>query len=52
VAAEAVTVKVDELPETMEGGVAVMVTVGTGLALTVTVAVAVIVPPGPLAVTV
>jgi hypothetical protein len=52
VAADAVTVKVDVLPETIEGGVAAMVTVGTGFALTVTAAVAVIVPPGPVAVTV
>jgi hypothetical protein len=51
VAFVAVTVKVDEFPEVIEGGVAVMVTVGD--AATVTVAVAVVVfPPAPVAVAV
>jgi hypothetical protein len=50
VALVAVTVKVDELPELIEGGLAVMVTVGD--AATVTVVVAVVVPPVPVAVAV
>ena len=50
VALLAVTVKVDELPELIEGGLAVMVTVGD--AATVTVVVAVVVPPVPVAVAV
>ena len=31
------TVNVDELPEVIEGGIAVIVTVGVGLSVTVTV---------------
>jgi hypothetical protein len=51
VALVAVTVKVDELPELIEVGLAVMLTVGD--AATVTVAVAVVVfPPAPVAVAV
>jgi hypothetical protein len=50
VALLAVTVKVDELPELIEGGLAVMVTVGD--AATVTVVVAVVFPPAPVAVAV
>jgi hypothetical protein len=50
VALVAATVKVDELPATIEVGLAVMPTVG-GVA-TVTVAVAVILPPAPVAVAV
>jgi hypothetical protein len=46
----AVTVKVDEFPEVIEVGLAVMLTVGD--AATVTVAVAVVVPPVPVAVAV
>jgi len=52
VALVAVTVSVDEFPEAIDAGFAVMVTVGAGFAVTVTVAVAVIVPPGPVAVAV
>jgi hypothetical protein len=50
VALLAVTVKVDELPEVIEVGLAVMVTVAPWF--TVTVAVAVVLPPVPLAVAV
>ena len=46
----AVTVKVDEFPEVIEVGLAVMPTVGD--AATVTVAVAVVLPPVPVAVAV
>lgn len=52
VAFVAVTVRVDELPEVIEAGLAVIVTVGGGFAVTVTVAVAVTVPAGPVAVAV
>jgi hypothetical protein len=45
----AVTVKVDELPEVIEVGFAVMLTVGAGFAVTVTTAVAEVLPPGPVA---
>jgi hypothetical protein len=52
VAFMAVTVSVDEAPEVMDCGVAVIVTVGAGFAVTVTVAVAVTFPPGPDAIAV
>jgi hypothetical protein len=52
VANTAVTVNVDEPPETTEEGFATMVTVGTGFELTVTVAVAVAFPTVPVAVAV
>jgi hypothetical protein len=54
VAFVAVTVNVEELPEVMDVGLAVMVTVGVVVvaAATVTVAVAVALPPGPVAVAV
>jgi hypothetical protein len=55
VALVAATVKVDELPETIEAGPAAMVTVGAGggpAGVTVTVAVAVVFPPAPVAVAV
>jgi hypothetical protein len=47
----AVTVKVDELPEKIEVGLAVMLTVAAGV-VTVTVAVAETFPPAPVAVAV
>jgi hypothetical protein len=50
VALVAITVKLDELPEEIEAGFAVMLTVGAaGAAVTVTVAVAVFFPPLPVA---
>jgi hypothetical protein len=51
VAFVAVTVKVDELPETIEVGFAMMLTVGAGFVIevTVTVAVAEVFPPVPVA---
>jgi hypothetical protein len=52
VAFVAVTVKVDELPDVIEVGLAVMLTVAAGGAVTVTVAVAVALPPAPVAVAV
>jgi hypothetical protein len=52
VAFTAVTVKVDELPDAIEPGLAVICTVGAGLDVTVTVAVAVAFPPLPVAVAV
>ena len=52
VAFAAVTVKVDELPDVIEAGLATIVTVGGGFGVTVTDAVAVAVPPGPVAVAV
>jgi len=52
VALVAVTVSVDELPEAIEAGLAVMVTVGFVGGTTVTVAVADAVPPVPVAVVV
>jgi len=47
----AVTVKVEEFPETMDAGFAMMVTVAAGVetAVTVTVAVAEAFPPAPVA---
>lgn len=48
----AVTVKVDELPEVIELGLAVICTVGAGFGVTDTVTVAEIVPPSPVAVAV
>jgi hypothetical protein len=50
VALAAVTVKVDELPELIEVGLALMLTVGD--AATITVVVAVVLPPVPVAVAV
>jgi hypothetical protein len=52
VAFVAVTVRVDELPETIVVGLAVMATVAAEIGFTVTVAVAVVVPPVPVAVAV
>jgi hypothetical protein len=53
----AATVKVDEFPETIEVGLAVMLTVGAaggpgGVTVTVAVAVAEVFPPAPVAVAV
>ena len=48
----AVTVSVDEFPDAIDAGFAVMVTVGAGFGVTVTIAVALVVPPGPAAVAV
>jgi hypothetical protein len=48
----AVTVRMAELPETTEAGLAVMLTVGGGFGVTVTVVVADIFPPAPVAVAV
>ena len=45
----AVTVKVDELPDVIEAGSAVMVTVGAGIAVTDTIAMAEAWPPAPFA---
>jgi hypothetical protein len=45
----AVTVSVDELPDEIEVGLAVMVTVVAGVGVTVRVAVAEVVPPDPVA---
>jgi hypothetical protein len=45
----AVTVKADEFPETIDVGLAMMLTVGAGLEFTVTVALAEVFPPGPVA---
>jgi hypothetical protein len=50
VALAAVTVKVEELPEVMDVGLALIFTVGAGELATVIVAVAVLFPPGPVAV--
>ena len=50
VALAAVTVNVDDLPDVIEAGLAVMVTVGAGV--TVTVARAEVLPPVPVAVAV
>jgi phage shock protein PspC (stress-responsive transcriptional regulator) len=47
----AITVSVEELPEVIDVGLAVMLTVGAGL-VTVTVALAEIFPPVPVAVAV
>jgi hypothetical protein len=57
VALAAATVKVDEFPETIEVGLAVMLTVGAaggpgGVTVTVAVAVAEVFPPAPVAVAV
>lgn len=53
VAFDAATVRIDELPEVIEAGLAVMLTVGAWFAAddTVTVVVADVLPPLPLAVT-
>jgi hypothetical protein len=48
----AVTVRIEELPEMTEAGLAVMLTVGGGFGVTVTVAVADVLPPAPVAVAV
>jgi hypothetical protein len=50
----AVTIKVVELPETIEDGFAMILTVGAGfeIAVTVTVALAELLPPLPVAVAV
>ena len=48
----AVTVNVDEPPEAIEVGFAVMVTVGAAGGTTVTVALAEVFPPAPVAVAV
>jgi hypothetical protein len=48
----AVTVKVDELPEAIEVGLAMMLTVGAAAGVTVTVAPAEAFPPAPVAVAV
>jgi hypothetical protein len=48
----ATTVNVDEAPELIVVGLAVMLTVGAGGAVTVTVALAVALPPAPVAVAV
>ena len=50
VAFVATTVSVDELPDVIEVGFALIVIVGAGAAVTVTVAVAVALPPTPIAV--
>jgi hypothetical protein len=52
VALAAVTVNVEELPGTIDAGLALMVTVGCGFGVTVTVAEALVVPPGPVAIAV
>lgn len=52
VAFTAATVKVDELPEVIEVGFAVMLTVGPELVITVTVVADDVLPPAPLAVAV
>jgi hypothetical protein len=52
VALVAITAKLDELPEEIEAGFAVMLTVGAGGATTVRVAVAEVFPPAPVAVAV
>jgi hypothetical protein len=52
VAFVAVTVKVEEFPEKIEAGLAVMPTVAAAAAVTVTVVVAVVFPPAPVAVAV
>jgi hypothetical protein len=48
----AVTVRMEELPETTEVGLAVILTVGGGFGVTVTVVPADIFPPAPVAVAV
>jgi hypothetical protein len=52
VAFTADTVKVDELPDAIDVGFAVMLTVGAGLDVTVTVVTAEVLPPAPDAVAV
>ncbi len=52
VAFVAVTVKVDEPPEVIDAGLAVMLTVGVVLDATVIAAVADVLPPDPVAVAV
>jgi hypothetical protein len=52
VALAAVTVRVAELPEEIDVGLAVMPTVGGGFAVTVTVVFAEVFPPAPVAVAV
>jgi hypothetical protein len=52
VALVAVTVNVDEFPEVIEVGLAVMLTVGAAAGVTVTVAPAEAFPPAPVAVAV
>jgi hypothetical protein len=49
VAFVAVTVKMEELPEEMEAGFAVMLTVGGGFGVIVTVVLADVFPPVPVA---
>ena len=49
VAFTADTVKMDELPDAIDVGFAVMLTVGGGFAPTVKIALAEVVPPGPAA---
>jgi hypothetical protein len=48
VAFTAVTVKVDELPDVIEAGLALRVTVGGGLGVTVKVAATEALPPAPV----
>jgi hypothetical protein len=48
----AVTVNVDDLPEIIDAGLALMLTVGAAGWVTVTVALAVVLPPAPVAVAV
>ena len=45
----AVTVRMDELPDAMETGVAMILTVGGGIGTTITVVVAKTLPPAPVA---
>jgi hypothetical protein len=45
----AVTVNVDELPEVIDVGFAVMLTVGAGFGVTVTVVAVEVFPPAPVA---
>jgi hypothetical protein len=52
VAFAAATFRVDELPDVIEVGFAVMLTVGGWFAVTVTVVFAEVFPPGPVAVAV
>jgi hypothetical protein len=52
VALVAATFNVDEFPEVIEVGFAVMLTVAAGLEVTVTVALAEVFPPAPVAVAV
>jgi predicted S18 family serine protease len=52
VAFTAVTVSVDEPPDAIEAGLAVIVTPGGGFAVTVTVVAAEVLPPAPVAIAV